>query len=356
MLRTTTSPIVAAPASPFAEPAWRAAEAASDPTLQPVAVSAGDAGLAAYKVASPTRADLDPTTYLQADCCSDGNECAPGAGPATGDDLAPVLVLGSPSGRVTEFTGPHTTEAADALVDAAVAAAEAHGCRAVLAPWCVESDSGALLRAAFEARGALVQRRGYAHAIDLGRTFAGFTAGLPRPVRLRREREAAAARSAGYRIEHLTADRWDSYRPSAAALAAELDAGGSLAPDHAGPWGLLEHLGHVGGPGGLDDADGAVAGGLHVWAAFHGDELRGCAGFVRHGDALWLTFRALGREPRGFPTGLYFHLVLDEAAAAAEALGAARLEYGVSTSGAWVLRGCAATPSASCLLPPAAGA
>jgi hypothetical protein len=351
VLRITASSVatapVSAPTSPFGGDAWRAAEAACDPSLEPVDVSTGDAGLAAYKVASPVRADLDPATYLQVDCCSDGSECGPGDAPATVDDLTPVLVLGSPSGRLTDFTGPHTGQAADALVDAAVDAAGANGCRAVLAPWCTESDSGALLRVAFEARGALVQRRGYAHAIDLGRTFAGFTAGLPRPVRLRREREAAAARSAGYRVERLTPDQWGTYQPLAAVLAAELDAGGALAPDHAGPWALLGHFG---------DAVDPIAGRLHVWAAFHGDQLRGCAGFVLHGDALWLTFRALGREPRGFPTGLYFHLVLDEAAAAAEALGVTRLEYGVSTSGAWVLRGCAATPSTSCLLPLAVGA
>ena len=92
-----------------------------------------------------------------------------------------------------------------------------------------------------------------------------------------------------------------------------------------------------------------------MWAAFRDGELHGCAGFLRHGDALWLTFRALGREPRGFPAGLYFHLLLHEAADAAGAMGFAP-EYGVSTSGAWVLRGCEATPSTSCLLPTAAGA
>ena len=42
-MRTTASSVatapVSAPTSPFAEPAWRAAEAASDPTLQPVTLA-----------------------------------------------------------------------------------------------------------------------------------------------------------------------------------------------------------------------------------------------------------------------------------------------------------------------------
>ena len=125
--------------------------------------------------AAPARPDLDPATYLQAECCSDGAACGPGDEPAPGGELVPVLVLGSPAGRSCGFTGPPTAEAAAALVDAAIGAAEANGCRAVLAPWCVERGSGALLRS----RPAGPAQRQAAARHRPARVVRGLAAGLP---------------------------------------------------------------------------------------------------------------------------------------------------------------------------------
>jgi hypothetical protein len=331
VLRPVLSPSLTAVTgeSPFAGPAWLAAEAGADPALKPVPVEVDGGWLAAYRLVAPLRADLDPATYLDAACCVDGAACDPAP---VGDHL-PVLVLGSPAGHLTEVSGP----AVEAVVDTAVGRAMATGCRAVLAPWCVDRGSGAQLKATLDARGALVQRRSQAHAIDLrDRSAAAFVAGLPRPVQARREREWSATRAAGYRLARLTPDEWARHRPAATRLATELDAGGALAPDRAGPWPLLDRL----------EADTLV-----VWAAFRDDELCACAVFLADGDAWWLALRALAREPRGFPTGLHFSLLLHEVVEAAGLEGVARVEYGVSSSSAWVLRGCDATPVYSCLLP-----
>lgn len=328
-------------ASPFTGAAWARWEAAAYPALEPAAIAvAGPAGtLPAYVLgSSPThRPELDPATYLDAPCCADGDACGPDAADPGGHH--PVLVLGSPAARRTEVAGEPAGPHIDALVDAACRRAADLGCRTLLAPWCVDQGSGSALRAALEARGALVQRRSYAHAVDLhGRTYTGFAAGLPRPVRLRRQRERAAAEAAGHRFVGLTPEQWAAERRTAARLAAELDAGGALAPDSAGPWALLDDLERSGHD-------------LRVWAAYQGDELRACAVFVAHDGVLWLTLRALAREPRGFPAGLYFSLLVQEVVSSASAAGVSRVDYGLSASGAWVLRGCDATPVHCCLLP-----
>jgi hypothetical protein len=320
--------------SPFATSMWARAETDSTPMLAPLTVAGGSGWLPASRLGVPYRPDLDPATYLRSRCCPGDGACAPGGAP-----LLPVLVVGSPAARRSEAHGRVGRAGMDELVERAVAQAAATGCRAVLAPWCAQRGSGGRLRAAFEARGALVERHSYAHSIDLaGRTAADFAAGLPRPVRLRREREADAARAAGFRCARLSAGEWARQRTTARRLAAELDAGAALAPDGAGPWELLDALEREGPD-------------LHVWGAYRGDELRACAVLLAHGGALWLVLRALAREPRGFPSGLYFSLLLQDVVTAASDDGFTRVEYGTSASGAWVVRGCDATAVHSCLLP-----
>jgi hypothetical protein len=299
-----------------------------------LAIGTGPSDITAWRIERSAEADLDPGTYRDADCCAGGAACEPGAG-AADQERWPALVLGRPAVRWTEPGGPPSRSAVEVLVDEAVATAERLGCRSLVAPWCVDRGTGSLLHASLAMRGAAVQRRAYAHAIDLsGRSVEGFVGSLPRPVRQRRQREASASQAGGHRLAPLAPGDWDRHRPAAEQLAAELRAGGPLAPDHAGP-----------------PVPAALTGRSHVWAAFHGDELRAFAVFERAGDTLWLTARGLARDARGFPAALLFHLVLHEVPAAAADLGVERIEYGVSPAGAWVLRGCEATAVYGCALP-----
>jgi hypothetical protein len=314
-----------APAWPSPFSGIAADEADSDP--EPISLVAGPCALAAHRVERSSRADLDPATFLRSDCCADGAACAPGADPSPDRELWPALVLGRPGARWTEPGGPPVRSAVEALVDVALEVGAQLGCRSLLAPWCVDRGAGALLHSALAARGAAVQRRSYAHAIDLrDRGVDGFTSSLPRPVQDRRHRDASAVQAAGHRVAVIAPGEWERHRPAVEQLAAELAAGGALAPDHAGPPPPV-HLGEN----------------EHAFAVFHGEELRAFAVFVRAGDTLWLAARGLARDARGFPAALLFHLLLHEVPAAAGASGVTRIEYGTSAAGAWVLRGCDAT-------------